>query len=196
MKSVALSVLVLSTLTACAQGEGPADPDARGTEIDAPPPPIDAPPPPIDAPAPPIDAPVDSPPAGPPDTCAQALDITALAMQANGATLTGDLTGYSNDIQPDSTCTGFTNDGPDAVYVLTNLTAGRTITATVDAPAWDSAVEIVQPCNLTPTCLAGRDAGNPESVTYTTTAAGTFHVIVDSWDPGAFGAYTLTVRVQ
>ena len=117
-------------------------------------------------------------------------------MLANGTTLTGDLTGYANDIQPASACTGFTNDGPDAVYVLTNLTAGRTITATVDAPGWDSAVEIVQPCTLTPTCLIGRDGGNPESVTFTTTAAGTYHVIVDSWDVGSFGPYTLTVRVQ
>ncbi len=129
------------------------------------------------------------------DTCAQAQDITAPAMQGTGVVLTGNLTGYANNIQPSSACTGFTNDGPDSIYILTLGTAGRVITATVDAP-WDSAVEIVQPCAMTPTCLIGRDAGNPESVTYTTTAAGTFYVIVDSWDPGAYGAYTLTVRVQ
>lgn len=197
MKSVAPFAVVLCSLAACAQGEAPDDLDAPGTAIDAPGTTADAPTvdalPPIDAA---IDAPIDAAPAGPPDTCAQALDITAAAMVGTGVVLTGDLTGYANDIQPASTCTGFTNDGPDAVYVLTNLAAGRTITATVDAPTWDSSVEIVQPCTLTPTCLVGRDAGNPESVTFTTTAPGTYHVIVDSWDAGAFGAYTLTVRVQ
>lgn len=116
-------------------------------------------------------------------------------MQGNGTTITGDLTGHGNQIQPASTCTGFTNDGPDDIYVLDLPTTGRTITATVNA-TWDSAVEIVQPCSMTPTCLIGRDAGNPESVTYTTTATGVFYVIVDSWDPGAYGPYTLTVRVQ
>ncbi|MEZ4398489.1 MAG: hypothetical protein R3B06_00615 [Kofleriaceae bacterium] len=136
----------------------------------------------------------DASPTGPVDTCAQARDITAAAMAAGGVTLTGDLTGYANDIQPVSSCTGFTNDGPDAVYVL-NLTAGRVISASVNA-TWDSAIEIVQPCQFTPTCLVGRDSGNPESVTYTTTAAGAFYVIVDSWDPGSFGPYTLTVTVQ
>lgn len=142
------------------------------------------------------DAPIDGGMVGNADTCASAVDITAAAMMGNGATINGNLTGFANDIQPAAACTGYNNDGPDAVYVLSNLTAGRMITATVSAPTWDSAVEIVQPCTLTPTCLVGRDAGDPESVTYTTTAAGTFYVIVDSWDPGAYGPYTLTVRVQ
>jgi hypothetical protein len=142
------------------------------------------------------DAPIDGGPIGNADTCATAVDITAAAMMGAGTTINGNLTGFANNIQPASSCTGYTNDGPDAIYVLSNLTAGRTITATVSAPTWDSAVEIVQPCTLTPTCLVGRDVSDPESVTYTTTAAGTFYVIVDSWDVGSYGPYTLTVRVQ
>jgi hypothetical protein len=200
MKSAVLVVAV--SLAACAQGtssdddDDGSDPiDAPITTDDAPPPTIDAPP--IDSPPPPIDAPIDAPITGNADTCAMAIDITAAAMLPNGTTLTGDLTGFTNDIQPDPTgCTGFINDGPDAIYTLTNIPAGRIITATVDAPAWDSSIEIVQPCAFTPTCLAGRDAGNPETISYTTTTAGTYHVIVDSWDVASYGPYTLTVRVQ
>lgn len=178
--------------------DAPTDAGTDATPIDATP--TDAPPtdaatdaPPTDAP--PTDAATDAPSTGPVDTCAQARDITTGALTPAGITLTGDLTGYANDIQPASSCTGFTNDGPDAVYAVTLPTAGRIITASVTA-AWDSAVEIVQPCGLTPTCLIGQDNGDPEAVTYTTVAAGTFYVIVDSWDPGSFGPYTLTVRVQ
>ncbi len=127
------------------------------------------------------------------NTCAEAIDLTAAALMPGGTTVTGNLTGYTNNIQPASSCTGFTNDGPDAIYVL-NLTAGRTINASVTGP-WDSAIEIVQPCAMTPTCLAGQDNGDPEQVSHTTTAAGLYYVIVDSWDPGAFGPYTLTVTV-
>jgi len=209
MKYPALLLSALRPLVACAQGENGDSIDAPATAVDATTdgtPAVDAPA--VDAPAvdaatidaptvdaPAVDAPaVDAGTTGTVDTCAQASDITAAASAGTGVTLSGDLTGYANDIQPASSCTGFTNDGPDAVYALT-LTAGKTITASVNA-TWDSAVEIIQPCALTPTCLIGRDAGNPESVTYTTTAAGTFYVIVDSWDPGAFGPYTLTVRVQ
>lgn len=205
MRSSRATFLIASmaaAVAACAQGQdrgGDDDPvDARVVEVDAPVTQTDAATP--DAPA--TDASTDAatdamvPDGGVTnaDTCASPPDITAAAMQGNGTTITGDLTGRANNIQPASTCTNFTNDGPDDIYVL-NLTAGRTITASVDA-AWDSAIEIVQPCSMTPTCLVGRDAGNPETVTYTTTAAGIFYVIVDSWDVGAFGPYTLTVRVQ
>jgi hypothetical protein len=211
------ALLLLVAVAACAKGQDPSDVDAADQssidasgdasgQIDAPLL-VDAP----DTDATAIDAAmidatvdaatdamvIDAPDGGVTnaDTCTSPPDITAAAMQGSGTTITGDLTGHGNQIQPSSTCTGFTNDGPDDIYVLNLPTSGRTITATVNA-SWDSAVEIVQPCSMTPTCLVGRDAGNPEAVTYTTTASGVFYVIVDSWDPGAYGPYTLTVRVQ
>jgi hypothetical protein len=164
-------------------------PDIDAPVIDAPA--IDAPP--IDAPM--IDAPIDGGPIGNGDTCGMAIDITAAAMAPGGTVITGNLTGFTNAIQPAAACTGYNNDGPDAIYVLSNLPAGRVINASVTAP-WDSAIEIVQPCTFAPTCLAGQDNGDPEAVSHTTMAAGTFYVIVDSWDPGSFGPYTLTVTVQ
>jgi hypothetical protein len=194
MKSVAVTAVVLATFAACAQGSSSGDDDDQ-VLIDAANSVVDGPAA-IDAPAV-IDAPIDaSVPVGNADTCAMAIDITAAAMTASGTTVTGDLTPFGNDIEPQGTCTGFNNEGPDAIYVLSNLAAGRVITASVSAPSWDSAIEIVQPCSLNPTCLVGRDGGDPESVTYTTAAAGTYYVIVDSWDVGSFGPYTLTVRVQ
>jgi len=175
--------------------DGPAidGPAIDGPAIDAPidGPAIDAP---IDGPA--IDAPVDGGPLGNGDTCATAIDITNAALMPGGTTIPGNLTGFADSIQPLSSCTGFYNDGPDAIYLLDLASAGMSITATVDAPTWDSAIEIVQPCTYQPTCLAGQDNGNPESVTITTAAPGQFYVVVDSWDPGSYGPYTLTVVVQ
>lgn len=201
---VLTSRLALLAVVACASGGDPAELDAPGAvdavagdaddEVDAPAadaPALDAPA--LDA-AEPDAAAVDGGVTTSGNTCAEAIDLTAAALMPGGTTVTGNLTGYTNNIQPASSCTGFTNDGPDAIYVL-NLTAGRTINASVTGP-WDSAIEIVQPCAMTPTCLAGQDNGDPEQVSHTTTAAGLYYVIVDSWDPGAFGPYTLTVTVQ
>ena len=101
-------------------------------------------------------------------------------------------------MQPGAGCTGFDNDGPDAVFALT-LPAGKMVTATVTPTGWDAAVEIIQPCALTPTCLAGKDvgfSGDAETATYSTTASMTLFVVVDSYLATAKGPYALTIRVQ
>lgn len=167
--------------------------DAKKQEIDAPRL-IDAPVgTPIDAA---IDAPIviDAPAGGPPDTCAQAQNITAGAMGATGITVAGNTTGYANDIQPPNNCSGFIADGPDAIYAIT-VTAGNVITASLTA-TWDSSIELTSNCTLMAACLTGQDDGDPETLTYTATAAATLYVIVDSWDVGAFGAYSLNVKIQ
>ncbi len=211
--SLLVAVTVL-TFAGCASGSGGgdegADPDAevgtapdaaRSGDPDAPSGPIDATP--IDATpidAMPIDAmPIDAMVGGPPDTCAQAEDVTTDAMGGAGATRTGNTTGYADDISTPSSCTGYSADGPDAIYAVT-VGAGVTITATATpTTAWDISLEIVSPCAFTPTCHAGADSGfggDPETAAYTTTAAGTYFIAVDSYSPGTEGAYSVNIRVQ
>lgn len=179
------SLVVLAPLPmalACAQGESAAD-----AAVDAP----------IDAIA--VDAMIDAPGSDgrPPgnDICSGAEDISAQALMAGGITIDGDLTGYHNDVQPPMACTGFTERGPDAIYVIT-AGPGKIITATLDPMGWDGAVALVQPCVMSPICLDGSDGASPEVATYTTTAATTLYVVVDSWSETAFGRYRLNVTVQ
>lgn len=211
MKSVVAVALALIPIVGCASGQSSGDDDdvdARvidATAIDTPGTVTDAAA--VDAPAvvvdaavdaaPIIDAPVDGMTTGAVDTCAQALDLTTAAMAAGGTTVTGDTTGYANNVEPATACTGYGNDGPDAIYQVT-VPAGRIITASMTT-SWDGAVEIVQPCAMVPTCLDGTDSATgagTEIATFTTTAAGTYFIVVDSYLPSVYGAYSLNVRVQ
>lgn len=172
----------LSLAVACAQGESAAVDAAVDAAIDAP----------IDAA---IDAAGRDGPAPGNDTCAGATDISSQALMAGGVTIDGDLTDYQNDVQPPMACTGFTERGPDAIYVLT-VGPGKIVTATLEPMGWDGAIALVQPCVMSPICLDGSDGASPEVATYTTTAATTLYVVVDSWSPTAFGRYRLNVTVQ
>jgi len=137
----------------------------------------------------------DAQPLGPPDTCAAARDLTADARDAGGVTVTGDTTGYGNDTQPPNSCTGYTPDGPDAVY-LVQAVAGEAIIATVEASGWDVSLFIASSCALDAACLVGTDVGGAsESVQWIAASTGTYYVVVESWDPTSFGAYTLTVEL-
>jgi hypothetical protein len=183
-------------ISGCAKGAG-SDPGGDDAVDGAPPPDADRNAPPDAVPAPDAaDVPPDASPAlGPPDTCADGHDITTAALTAAGATVSGDTTGYANDLQPASTCTGYTPDGPDAVYFV-NATAGQTIDASVTT-TWDSSIFITQTCTFTPTCLIGADARvGTESVTWSVATSGIYYVIVESWDPAVFGAYSLHVKLQ
>jgi hypothetical protein len=116
---------------------------------------------------------------------------------AGGTTVTGDTTGYADDVRPASACTGFLPDGPDAIYSVT-VNAGVTITAVATpTTGWDISLELVQPCTATPTCLDGSDViSGAETVTYTTTAQGTYFIVVDGYNPGVAGPFSLNVRLQ
>lgn len=197
-----LATVFVLTLGACASGSGGEnDPDAGKVDNpDAAGPPIDAPPMPIDAS--PIDAtpmPIDAPPGTVPDTCAMAEDVTTEALTAGGATRTGNTTGLVNDVTTDSGCSGYTADGEDAIYAIT-VTAGQTITATATpSTAWDISLALVSPCQLTPTCHDGADSGfdgDPETVSFTGAPAGTYYLVVDSYNPGEVGAYSVNIRIQ
>lgn len=191
-------LLAVSLLAACAAGR-PGD-GGDGTAADAAPGRVDA------APGQVVDAEpgarADATPATPdamlaaPDTCAAARDLTDAAGAAGGATVTGDTTGYANDTQPPGSCTGFTPDGPDAIYAV-DAVAGETIVASVASAGWDVSLFIAATCAFDAACLIGADSGGAtEAVQWTVAATGTYYVVVESWDPGAFGAYTLSVELQ
>lgn len=203
-----VATVSLVLLAACAQGQGGGggdDVDARVTDAkvdlvdapgaDAPPGTVDAA---IDAPPGAVDAGIDAPPGAAPDTCAQAQDVTAGAMMAGGTTVTGNTTGYADDVNLPNTCTIYSTDGPDAIYAVT-VNAGAVITATVTPTAWDVSLELIKPCALTGPCLVGRDdgfGGGAETITYTATQQGTYYVVVDGFNPGIAGPFSLNVRVQ
>lgn len=217
------AVLAVSLLSACATGEGGSagddddddvvDVDAPSTleidaldvDEDAPPPDVDAPPidgaiidaRPIDA-APPIDAGIDAAP-GPVDTCAQARDLTSAAMSQTGTTVTGTTVGYANNVQVPDTCTEYDTAGYDAVYSVT-VGAGAVITVTATpTTSWDIALYLTSTCSLSATCMIGDDSGlsgTTENFAFTTTAAGTYFIVIDGWSTTAAGSYSLNVRVQ
>jgi hypothetical protein len=134
-----------------------------------------------------------------PDTCAQAQNLTAAAAMGTGTTVTGNTTGAADDVSsPTGTCTGYTPDGPDHVYVVT-LNAGQRVTATATpTSSWDISLELVTPCSASPTCLAGSDSSisGAETATYLATATTTVYVVVDGYNPGVAGPYSLLVRIQ
>jgi hypothetical protein len=199
-----VTAVSLVMLAACAQGQAGGgdddDVDASRTDakqdlVDAPIGSVDAR---IDAPSGAVDGGIDAPPGAAPDTCGQAQDITAGAMMANGITVTGNTTGYADDVNLPNTCTIYSTDGPDAIYAVT-VNAGAVITAVATPTAWDVSLELIQPCALTGPCLVGRDdgfGGDPETITYTATQQGTYFVVVDGYNPGVAGPYSLNVRVQ
>ena len=136
-------------------------------------------------------------PPPPNDTCENATTLSV-----NGGTTFGtthDATSnYNSGLE---TCTGFTQAGPDVAYAI-SLNSSQTITVTLSAPdaGFDPSISLLGPgpasvCNAVPvTCLAGADAnyaGGGESFMYTTSQAGTYYIIVDSYDGS--GGFTIGV---
>jgi hypothetical protein len=132
------------------------------------------------------------------DTCQTATTLTPV----NGTT-GGGVGNYDAGLQA-ATCTGFSQPGADVVYKVT-LTAGQTITATLDqvTPDFDPSLSILGPgtaaavCDIASVvCDKGADAnfaGEGETFQYTTTNAGTYYVIVDSFSANQGGSFRLTV---
>lgn len=92
-----------------------------------------------------------------------------------------DLCLYANDYSPLSGgCTGYTANGPEAVYLI-DLAPGGTIEVCEDG-AIDLAIYLVTDCaDVGGSCVAGDDSGNPECLTYTSTTGGTFYLMVDTY---------------
>jgi hypothetical protein len=132
-----------------------------------------------------------------PDLCAAAMDVTAGAMAAGGMTVSGDTTSLMNDLSPPATgCTGFSNPGPDAIFQVT-AAAGQTIRATVRPDLWDASVFIASACTSS-ACVAGADIeiDEPETTSFAVTTAGTYFVVVDSWQASTAGCYELNVALD
>jgi hypothetical protein len=140
--------------------------------------------------------------AGPPpanDTCQAAASIV-VGTPVMGTTVDAS-PNYDSGLQ---TCTGFVQPGADVAYKIT-LGGAQAITVTLSNPGvtFDPSISLVGPgpssmCDAMPLpCLAGADAagfGAGESFTFTTAAAGTYYIIVDTYYGAASGgAFTLNV---
>ncbi|MBL9038964.1 MAG: hypothetical protein JNG84_10645 [Archangium sp.] len=125
---------------------------------------------------------------------------------AMSGTISSTTDGFSDDIQTDSLCTGFDNDGPDRVFAV-SLAANQTVMATVTptgSSLWDPSVYIVASpattCRATGTqCLAGADdggGGDSDSTSFTNSGpATTVYVVVDGYTPDEFGTFDLELSI-
>ncbi|MBI2378135.1 MAG: hypothetical protein HYV07_29300 [Deltaproteobacteria bacterium] len=131
------------------------------------------------------------------DTCDDAYQVPP-----NGGTFDSTTSGYGAELgteTPTGSCTSWEQAGPDAVYALT-IPAGRTLRATLNS-SWDASLYLVSDCAQSATsCVAGRDGGNPEELTYANPGASdsSYFLIVDSWRVGAndSGNYSLTITYE
>ncbi|HVV87761.1 MAG TPA: PPC domain-containing protein [Kofleriaceae bacterium] len=138
------------------------------------------------------------------DTCQDATMLT-LGTGVDGTT-GGATANYAAGLET-ADCTGFTQSGADVAYKVT-LAAGTTYTIALSnvTADFDPSVSIAGPgtaaavCDAaTISCLAGADAGitgDAESFMYTPAAAGTYYIIVDSFDATQEGGFTLTVTAM
>jgi hypothetical protein len=126
------------------------------------------------------------------ETCANATVI------AGTGAYFGSLSGKSNDLDPtDAGCTSFNEDGPDAVYAI-QLDAGQQLTATAFQADADVAIYLLPSSCDASACLAGADEGafgDPDTITFTATTAGTYYIVIDSFEDDA-SDYSLSVDVH
>jgi cysteine-rich repeat protein len=133
--------------------------------------------------------------AAPGDVCASPIKIGG-----SGSTA-GTFDGFTNDYDPGgSGCTSYSEPGPDVAYSII-MVAGQMLTATVTpGNDQDVALYLVTDCSdLANTCAVGEDtgsAGAPETLNYTSPAAQTVYLIVDSFISDATGPFTLDVTLQ
>ncbi|MBP9204852.1 MAG: hypothetical protein KBG28_12855 [Kofleriaceae bacterium] len=133
------------------------------------------------------------------DRCAAAIDLSAAARAAGGATVYGDTTGYAGDFAPVVLpgCTGSVAPGPDAVYRL-DLQAGDQLDLTLAPELHDGAVYLLAACGAAATCVGGADTFGPgaiDEVSLTISTTTTYYLVVDASIVTAAGCFTLTVRV-
>ncbi len=128
---------------------------------------------------------------------------TAPALPASDERAYGDL-GPDVSLAPAAaaTCTGGTvGVGAEAVYQVV-LTAGQTVEVTVTPTDYgDAVVYLADSCSATvATCLAGADIGalgEPETVSFTSAAGGTYFLFVDSVNSASLQyGYALTSTVE
>src|SRR5690606_37530873 len=90
----------------------------------------------------------------------------------------------------------FGDGAPDRVYSFTPATTGKYVVV-LDAD-WDSALSIATDCNnYAATCIAGNEKfplSQPEALVVDLTANTNYSIIVDGYEAGQFGPYTLAVE--
>lgn len=130
-------------------------------------------------------------------------DVCSTAEAAmSGMTVMGTTVGYANDLQPATSCTGFSTVGVDRVYSIT-IPAGQRLTAVVTPQTgYDSSIYFVQgpsaQCTMTPTCLDGDDSGgsgSADTATYDNTGTTPLDVfiVIDSYTTGSSGEGTFSL---
>ncbi|MBL8924442.1 MAG: hypothetical protein JNJ54_36675, partial [Myxococcaceae bacterium] len=96
------------------------------------------------------------------DLCDNA-DTASTSMAQSSST-----TGYTGNYNPPTSCTGFSNGGPDRVFAV-SVPAGQRLTSSVTpvTPGFDPSIYILQgpaaACAM-PVCLAGDDSGSASTV--------------------------------
>ncbi len=123
------------------------------------------------------------------DTCDGAIALT----RCSSGTESGDLTWAINDYTTagSSGCTGYQALAKDVVYVA-NLLAGDILHLVYTTPSHDGSLYVITDCaNSAGSCVIGEDDPEPETITWTATADGTYYIICDGYSANAGGAFTL-----
>jgi hypothetical protein len=97
-----------------------------------------------------------------------------------------------------SLCTNHTVSGRDAVFALRGLAPGQRVRVTYTTPSFDGSLWLTDTCvnSVAGACLAGRDAGNPEIITYTATAGGDLFIVAAAYSASTTtGAFTLLAEL-
>ncbi|MBI4819246.1 MAG: hypothetical protein HY791_23445 [Deltaproteobacteria bacterium] len=126
------------------------------------------------------------------DQCSSAIEVT------QSGTFTGNTLTAVNDYSAARVCARFDQTGPDIVYRV-HLQAADRLVATLSpsgTPSWDTSIYLVTSCgDISSSCVAGEDNGNPEVVDYTAAAAGDYFLIADGYN-GAGGPYELVIDIS
>jgi hypothetical protein len=138
------------------------------------------------------------------DVCATA-DVLFFGPTFTGTTV-GAGSDYDSGLETEA-CTGYSQGGADVVYQVLLPAASTKYTVTLsNLDSWfDASVSLVGPgmanvCSSVPlNCLAGADVGSfgeGETLEYTTSSAGYYYVIVDSFyvTPYSGGMFTIQIH--
>lgn len=124
------------------------------------------------------------------DLCATPEDISV------GGTVTIPWTGYNNDYGSSSlACTGFSANGPDAVYEVT-AAANDILVARLSGDGADTSLWVTTTCGDPTACVIGDDTagtGNIDEIVYVVPADGTYYIMADSFSSSPSGSFTLEV---
>ena len=134
------------------------------------------------------------------DTCELAEENGYFIDRCTAGSLNGDASTAANDYSPGSTCTGYSVDGLDVVYVM-DLNAGDVCDFVYTSWDCDGAFFIMTDCSdPTGSCVVGADdtlTGDPESILgWTVPATGRYYLVLDNWSFECGGSWTLDYVIE